>query len=262
MALKLNKTRVVFLNWDSMSGCSATHQEDPAVCLTCDGEPPYSEVCCANSHKRQQVKHKTEVERAPEEHKELRSLYTTIRSRIKSLGFHAGGPCFFLAADAPLDKTITEIRTQVDECNAKWQVCKADVDMQVYDIVPDSAHEESLRSLRNSVEQACNKLVEALKSGELDVIKRQLAKTKNLSQLLEGESKDKVDELAKFTARAAGWLKDAVDEGDEAIARAVEETRNGADRFAGIVADLFAAEASTAEAPTASDAPALIAAQA
>jgi len=257
MALKLNKTRVVFLNWDSMSGCSATHQEDPAVCLTCPDEPPYSEVCRANGHKRQQVKHKTEVERAPEEHKELRSLYTEIRSKIKALGFHAGGPCFFLAADAPLDETIRDIRVKVDICNSTWKVCKADVDLQVYDIVPDSAHEESLRSLRNSVEQACLKLVEALKSGELDVIRKQLAKTKNLSQLLEGESKDKVDELAKFTARAAGWLKDAVDEGEDAIAKAVEETRNGADRFAGIVADLFAAEpapASTEAAPVAAQA--------
>jgi virulence-associated protein VapD len=257
--LKINKSKVIIARWESITGCSSTHQEEPAICLTCPGEPLYSEVCRVENHKRQQVKHRTETERAPEERKALRNLYSGIRSKLAALGFHAGGPVFFLAQTVDVEAVTAEIREQINKANADWNVCRADIDLQAFDVEPDSTYAENLRTLRNSVQGACESLLKALQSANVEEMRKAIKRTKNLSQLLEGESKDKVDDLARFTARAAGWLKDAVDEGEEALAKAVEETRDGASRFAGIVAELFAAEAPAAPDATA---PAPIAAQA
>lgn len=241
MAIKINKSTMVLVEWDSVQGRHHVNEEEAAVCLTCPNEPPYGAGCRQEDHRRKQEKHQTLVEDAPEEAKKLAALYREIHKRLKE-GAFSPRQSVYLTTDDPktIEAKLDEIRMHLKSVTADFKVCRADINFTVIEVDPGSSSKHTLASVQKKIEGSIAQLLQAVEAADLDAMKKAVKETKGLSLLLDAESKTKVDGLTSFTSRAVGWLKDVAEKSDDKIGKVQKDVKEGAARFANIFAGLAA----------------------
>ena len=203
MSLKVGNHILVIPVWTSDRARHYNHEEQATpVCLTCEGEPDYSIECERAGHaKRRQIR-TTVLEDAPEETKRIGKLYSTTYQAFHKAGYACGRNVYLIPENRrmALDAQIADLRQMYDDANAEMKVCRADLYVKIVEIKPGEAHEETMRSIQRDVQDAIDKMIDALESGDRKLLQVTIRETKNLSQLLEGDSQGQVGELAAVDA--------------------------------------------------------------
>ena len=238
--IKINKSTMVLMNWESIKGQHSLNEEEPALCMACAGAPVYSVECKKADHAKSQIKHASHVWDAPEEAKRVSQIQREFHKKLCEGAFSPRQGVYLTAASvAQIDLKINELKAEIAKENAEFKVCRIYTDFDVFEIDPATTSQHSVASAQKKIEGSISKTIEALKNADLSAVKAVVKETKNLAQLLDPESKKKVTELTQFTSRAAVWLKDASDSDEpEAIVKVTKDVQEGAARFASIFADL------------------------
>ena len=243
MAIEIRKTILAVVDWSARRGRTYAHSDEESWCTECPGErPPFTSTCEATGHGVKRT-FKTDMEEAaPAEAKEVQKLYGEVCRVFAKLGYACGRQVYLIAEEDAdkLDAAMAVLRALFDEKNATFRVCSADWHARIVKINPSTSHEETLRSIRRDVDDAVAKLLGALDSGDVKVMRQTVKDTKNLAALLDGQSRMQVEALSTFTVKVARQLREAADGGEGAVDTAIHEAKQGAVRFAGIFAGLLA----------------------
>ena len=252
--MKLNKTHLVIVSFEVKRGRTYRHTDGTAVCLTCAGEPVYGSTCETAGHAVRRDLQTTVQEDAPVEAKAVSEIYNRAHREIRAVGYDCGRAVYLIGDSerGKLDTVIAKLRGEIVVLNATLNVCRVALDLKIVEILPGTAHEETLRSIRHDVQTAAERITDALAGASAANSKESLAalrevvrETRGLAGLLDGESKSQIDDLTVFAARTADRLRAAVRVSENAVAEVVNDSRAGAARFARI----FAAQATPAPTP-------------
>lgn len=238
--LQVGKSILVIVNWRADYARSYQHDKLGVRCLDCSGVEvavEYTSACEGAGHKRRSVQKVTLTEAAPEESKRAERLYGRLHRRFAKLGYACGEAIYLLGADADLEGAKGDLRAEFDAANGEFQRCNVDFDLKEIVLVPGEINEETLKSIRRDVEGTIQKLLDALRSGDLKSIKAGARDARQLAHVLEGDSKAQAGALVDFAQGIAKRLREAADESTLAVEEAVEEAKNGAARFAAILLD-------------------------
>lgn len=180
------------------------------------------------------------VVRDPIEAKKVQVLYSKAYNAFKGLGYPLGRQVYLIAANDKdkVDKLISDLAKEIQDTNLTFNVCHIDFRPRVAEIVPEKASEETLESLRKDISDAINDLLEALKGGDLKIIKAAISSSRNIEKLLDGEAKKEASGLSVLAKDIADRLKKANEEGEKAVEMVQEKAKTGALRFALVLSEM------------------------
>lgn len=178
--------------------------------------------------------------RDPIEAKKVQVLYSKAYNAFRGLGYPLGRQVYLIAASYKdkVDKLISDLAKEVQETNLTFNVCHIDFRPRIAEIVPEKASEETLESLRKDISDAINGLLDALKGGDLKVIKAAIGNSRNIEKLLEGEAKKEASELNVLAKDIADKLKKANDESEKVVEGVQEKAKTEALRFALVFSEM------------------------
>lgn len=236
MAIAIKPLDVVIVRFSAERGRSYAHVDDGGEhCQSCD--QAWSSACAESKHTKRRKLRTTIEEKAPLEAKRVQQLYTQLHSAFRGIGQHAGDNVYLVPTDADLAGVLKEQRETFASANADMTACAASFDVKVLRVDPVQASADTLASIRSDVDASIAKLVTALQTGtDPAAMRAAVRETKNLAQVVESQAASDVTACQDYLIQAAKRLRDAADEGDDAVAKAVDHARQGAARFAAIFA--------------------------
>ena len=253
MALQVAASTLVTVRWSSVLGRHYVHNEKLVACLSCPrtesgGMPEYTTECKAADHQRHREVETTVQEDAPEESRQVPKVYAKATAAMRKLGIPCGPGDFLIpkARRAELEPLIASLEAELDAAQKTWKHCKASLTFRILEIDPSLSPEANLKSIRQDIEGVLTKITEAITSGDTAKIRKALRETKDLAMCVEGQTKTEVESLAKYADQVAKRLVEAAELGQQHVELVVSDAKQGAERFANILADLTAPAADAA----------------
>lgn len=238
--INVGKSILVIVNWRADYARDYKHENLGVACLDCSSPTEnveYANGCEGLGHKKRSVQKITLTEAAPEEARKASRLYGRLHRRFGKLGFPCGDAIYLLGADAPLETAKDELRAEFQAANGGFAHCSVSFDCKEIVLVPGELNEETMGSIRRDVEATIQKLLDALRAGDLKAIRAGAKDARQLAGVLDASGRADVESMAAFAQGVAKRLREAADESTLAVEQAVEEARSGAARFAAILLD-------------------------